>query len=152
MKIKVMIYMVAALFLATAVCGCASAPKKMQEEVAGIKTKVDTLETRVEGMEAKQAEVEKATAEQAQTLEELKVAGTNISIKNRTGKSSERIKDIQACLKSAGYYSGNVDGVKGPMTKKAIKEFQKANGLEADGVVGKKTWEILSKYQGGGNQ
>ncbi|MBN1526450.1 MAG: peptidoglycan-binding protein, partial [Candidatus Omnitrophica bacterium] len=77
--------------------------------------------------------------------------GTNISIKSRPGKGSERIKDIQACLKSAGYYSGSIDGVKGPMTKKAIKEFQRANGLEADGIVGKRTWEILSKYQSGGN-
>ena len=36
--------------------------------------------------------------------------------------------------------------MKGRGTKKAIKEFQKANGLRADGVVGAKTWELLSKY------
>jgi peptidoglycan hydrolase-like protein with peptidoglycan-binding domain len=149
MKIKAMIYTVAALFLAVTVCGCASAPKKMQEEVAGIKTRVETLETRVEGVETKQAEVEKTTGEQAQALEELKGAKTNISVKSRTGKGSERIKDIQTCLKSAGFYNGEIDGVKGKQTRKAIKEFQKANGLEADGVVGKKTWELLTKYSQG---
>jgi peptidoglycan hydrolase-like protein with peptidoglycan-binding domain len=32
------------------------------------------------------------------------------------------------------------------MTRKAIEEFQKANGLEVDGKVGPKTWRVLSKY------
>lgn len=59
------------------------------------------------------------------------------------GKPSSQ--DIQTALKNAGFYSGNVDGKIGPMTKKAIIEFQKANGLQPDGKVGPKTWEILSK-------
>lgn len=55
-------------------------------------------------------------------------------------------QDIQAALKNAGYYTGNIDGKKGSMTKKAIEDFQKANNLQADGKVGPKTWEALSKY------
>ena len=58
-------------------------------------------------------------------------------------------KDIQTALKNAGFYNGKIDGSKGRSTKKAIKEFQKANGLRADGVVGKKTWELLGKYAEG---
>ncbi|MCX5706848.1 MAG: peptidoglycan-binding domain-containing protein [Candidatus Omnitrophica bacterium] len=54
--------------------------------------------------------------------------------------------DIQAALKNAGFYTGKVDGKIGPMTKKAISEFQKANNLEADGKVGAKTWTALSRY------
>ncbi|MDI6758555.1 MAG: peptidoglycan-binding domain-containing protein [Candidatus Omnitrophota bacterium] len=53
--------------------------------------------------------------------------------------------EIQTCLKNAGYYAGEIDGKIGPMTKKAIKDFQEANNLEADGKVGPKTWEALSK-------
>ena len=34
----------------------------------------------------------------------------------------------------------------GKTTKKAIKEFQKANGLTTDGIVGKQTWLRLKKY------
>ena len=41
---------------------------------------------------------------------------------------------------------GSVDGKLGPKSKKAIEEFQKANGLKADGKVGPKTWEALSKH------
>ena len=54
--------------------------------------------------------------------------------------------EIQTALKNAGYYAGNIDGKIGPLTKKAIEEFQKANALKADGKVGPKTWEILSKH------
>jgi len=55
-------------------------------------------------------------------------------------------KDIQTALKNAGFYTGGIDGKIGPMTKKAIEDFQKAKGLQVDGKVGPKTWEVLSPY------
>jgi murein L,D-transpeptidase YcbB/YkuD len=55
-------------------------------------------------------------------------------------------KNIQTALKNAGFYKGPVDGKIRKKTKKAVKEFQRANGLTADGVVGKKTWAELKKY------
>ena len=54
--------------------------------------------------------------------------------------------EIQTALKNAGFYAGNVDGKIGPKSKKAIEDFQKANGLKADGKVGPKTWEAMSKH------
>ncbi|MCX5668718.1 MAG: peptidoglycan-binding domain-containing protein [Candidatus Omnitrophica bacterium] len=54
--------------------------------------------------------------------------------------------EIQTALKNAGFYAGNIDGKIGPKSKKAIEDFQKANGLKADGKVGPKTWEAMSKY------
>ena len=55
-------------------------------------------------------------------------------------------KNIQAALKNAGFYKGKIDGDIGPLTKKAIREFQAENNLTADGKVGPKTWAALSKY------
>ena len=55
-------------------------------------------------------------------------------------------KQIQRALRSAGFYQGPVDGKIGPKTKEAIKSFQKANGLKADGIVGKRTSAELNKY------
>lgn len=54
--------------------------------------------------------------------------------------------EIQTALKNAGFYNAEIDGKIGPMTKKSIVEFQKTNGLQADGKVGPKTWEVLSPY------
>ncbi|MDD5130014.1 MAG: peptidoglycan-binding domain-containing protein [Candidatus Omnitrophica bacterium] len=54
--------------------------------------------------------------------------------------------EIQTALKNAGFYTGNVDGKIGPKSKKAIEDFQKANGLKVDGKVGPKTWEMLSRH------
>ncbi|OGX14754.1 MAG: hypothetical protein A2166_05565 [Omnitrophica WOR_2 bacterium RBG_13_41_10] len=55
-------------------------------------------------------------------------------------------QEIQTALKNAGFYAGNIDGKIGPVSKKAIEEFQNASGLVVDGKVGPKTWEALSKH------
>ena len=62
------------------------------------------------------------------------------------GPYKPTVNEIQTALKNAGFYSGTVDGKLGPNTKKAITEFQKSQGLVADGKVGPKTWDLLSKY------
>jgi peptidoglycan L-alanyl-D-glutamate endopeptidase CwlK len=36
-----------------------------------------------------------------------------------------------------------VDGAFGKATERAVKEFEKRQGLGVDGVVGKKVWDIL---------
>ncbi len=151
MERKYLIYsvlIVCAIFLFS---GCGTVPKKFKEEVGGIKTRVETLESRVEGVETKQAESERIASEQAQAMEEMKGerVKTNISVKSRVGKGRGWTKEIQTCLKNAGFYNGKIDGIKGKNTKKAIKEFQKANGLTPDGIAGKKTWELLSRYSAG---
>jgi peptidoglycan hydrolase-like protein with peptidoglycan-binding domain len=56
------------------------------------------------------------------------------------------VKQIQKALKSAGFYQGPIDGKIGPKTKEAIIKFQKAKGLKADGIVGKRTSAELNKY------
>jgi len=148
MKIKI-VWPIAIICLILAVAGCGTAPKKLREEVTGIKTRVDTLESRVEGVETRQMEQERVVSEQTEKVEQLKTERrprTNIGVRSRGGKGEERVKEIQVSLKSAGFYTGKIDGIKGRNTRKAIREFQKANGLVADGIVGKKTWELLSKY------
>jgi len=54
-------------------------------------------------------------------------------------KDSEEVRQMQKRLKELGYYSGSADGDFGPATDKAVKAFQKANGLTADGKAGKQT-------------
>jgi len=145
-------YFIAALLTLCLVAGCETVPKKFKAEVSDIKSRVDTLETRVEGVETKTADVERMSSEQAKAIEDMKSkpVGTNFSVKHRSGsKSKENIRDIQTCLKNAGFYNGKIDGIKGRQTRKAVRDFQEANGLKADGVAGPKTWDALSKYMSG---
>ena len=53
------------------------------------------------------------------------------------------ITDAQTVLKSLGLYKGNIDGVNGSGTKKALKEFQKLAGLVVDGILGPNTIDAL---------
>jgi len=42
-----------------------------------------------------------------------------------------------------GLYSGSLDGVAGPETKRALAEFQKSNGLERTVTLDQKTADAL---------
>lgn len=54
------------------------------------------------------------------------------------------VKKVQELLVKSGFLKDkDVDGIFGRGTEKAVKDFQKANGLGADGIVGKNTWKAL---------
>ena len=61
----------------------------------------------------------------------------------RQGDSGSAVTTIQTKLKNWGYYSGSVDGIFGSQTTKAVRWFQRKNGLTADGVVGTATQRAL---------
>ena len=63
----------------------------------------------------------------------------------RTGSTGARVTALQSKLISLGYLSGSADGTYGKMTAAAVKSYQKANGLTADGLAGKKTLQALEK-------
>lgn len=61
----------------------------------------------------------------------------------RSGSKGTQVKVLQWLLNLNGYDAGKVDGIFGSNTLKALKAYQKAKGLEADGVAGKKTWTMI---------
>lgn len=61
----------------------------------------------------------------------------------KKGASGSMVREIQTRLKAWGYYSGQVDGVYGSQTEKAVRYFQKKNGLSVDGQVGNLTLAAL---------
>lgn len=63
--------------------------------------------------------------------------------KLKKNDSSEAVFWLQSKLKELGYYGGKVTGTYLDGTVNAVKAFQKANGLSADGVAGVKTLEAL---------
>ncbi len=69
----------------------------------------------------------------------------------KKGSSGPTVSEIQTRLKNWGYYSGSVDGVYGSQTEKAVRWFQKKNGLQVDGQVGNLTLAALGMTPTGNN-
>ncbi len=63
----------------------------------------------------------------------------------KKGAKRDEVKSLQAILIGFGYSCGSsgVDGSFGAATDKAVRAYQKAHGLTADGSVGPKTWASL---------
>lgn len=55
-------------------------------------------------------------------------------------KKGSRGDDVKAVQTALHCYP---DGIYGDLTTEAVREFQKANNLEVDGIVGRQTWNAL---------
>lgn len=65
----------------------------------------------------------------------LKQGGTN---------SKADVKLLQQSLNAYKNYHLAIDGILGPATTSAVKDFQSSNALAVDGIVGPQTWSKLS--------
>ena len=61
------------------------------------------------------------------------------------GSGTEEIETVQRALIELGFKPGPIDGANGPKTEKAVRAFQRKNGLEADGLVGPRTASALNE-------
>lgn len=57
----------------------------------------------------------------------------------KVGSTGSKVKDLQTALNIQGFYSGAIDGVYDSAVQSAVKAFQKAAGLDADGIAGNYT-------------
>jgi Putative peptidoglycan binding domain len=53
------------------------------------------------------------------------------------------IANVQGVLQQQGYYQGEVDGLLGPLTRSAIANYQRANGLAETAAIDQPTLESL---------
>ena len=127
--------------IAAAFSGCATMRQKDNPEIQALKTQVSDLESQ---LQKKDSEIDSLRKSLSSTTEEkYKSAKSSGGL----GSSSvvPSVSQIQTALQNAGY-TLEVDGKMGSQTRAAIKDFQKANELEPDGKVGKRTWVILEPY------
>lgn len=61
------------------------------------------------------------------------------------GAAGSKVKTLQVRLEMQGYDPGPIDGIFGARTKAAVKDFQQAYSLKADGAVDEITWQTLSR-------
>lgn len=64
----------------------------------------------------------------------------------RRGDSGTEVRTLQRALNNASFNAGTVDGIFGSRTEEAVRAFQRANGLQVDGIVGPRTWAALTPY------
>lgn len=68
----------------------------------------------------------------------------------RLGSTGNSVRIVQEALNAVGSVRPSisrvsVDGIFGPLTQNAVREFQRIFGLQADGIVGPITWDRLIK-------
>lgn len=65
----------------------------------------------------------------------------------KPGMKSESVKIVQKLLLELGYPVGQIDGICGPGTADAIKQFQMTHDLIPDGIVGEVTLAYLHRAE-----
>ena len=156
--IGIIIAMISLVFLS----GCVTT-SKYKTDIERLQSRIDELQAAVKqqdgdkvALKEAQQQLEDALKKQAQINDALrqdvdatkkKLASLNRrKPEDKTELKMPNAKEIQTSLKNAGFYAGELDGVIGPATKEAVRKFQEANQLTPDGVVGSKTWALLTKY------
>ncbi|MBP2652786.1 MAG: hypothetical protein H6Q73_355 [Firmicutes bacterium] len=70
----------------------------------------------------------------------------NISVL-RIGMRGNNVNELQSYLIKNGFLAGKPDGIFGQATLAAVREFQQAARLTADGMVGAKTLDMIKAYK-----
>ena len=124
--------------------GCVTTQRGQGIQTQELQTRVNYLELE---LKRKNQEINRLESELEKTqYVTLNPNDQKIEYKESEASKEIPLKQVQIALRKAGFYKGDIDGKQGPKTKEAIKAFQKARGLKVDGVVGKTTWQALSRY------
>lgn len=129
--------------------GCATARKQQEMQIQELKNQITVLESQVQSKDQEILSLKEALDKPVVSQNKGIIESGKVVIKKVTlgeAKSRPSVRQIQLALQNAGYNPGDVDGKMGRQTKDAIRAFQRANNLPADGRVGKRTWFVLKKY------
>ena len=147
-------YVLATVLFGTMVLttGCTT-KKRHQRDVTNLQNQIGTLQSDV-------ARLDQSLKDTDSALKATQAGGTSQGVGSNSalGQFTEGAiyrtpsgfelpaAGIQKALKKAGYYQGILDGKVGSKTKQALRNFQKDNGLEPDGVCGRQTWARLQSF------
>ena len=145
--------MAALIAMASLVSGCAGA--QTRQELARLQSQIGLLDERVIQLERSavgggvSAGAFSEPAVSVGAMPDAKTPAKKAAAEPAASSAASlkpTTREIQQALQNAGFYQGAVDGKMGPVTREAVKEFQRVHGLTDDGVVGKRTWAKLKSY------
>ena len=152
MRRGVTLFTTALLGILVLTTGCTT-KKRHQRDITNLQTQIGGLQSEVARLDQSLKDTEMAL-KSVQERGTTPAAGSTSVLGQLTEGAIYRTPSgfelpaasIQRALKNAGYYQGTLDGKVGSRTKQAIRNFQRENGLTADGVCGRQTWARLKSF------
>ncbi len=141
---KVFVFSAFSFGMALFLTGCATTRPKPADPSTDLSAQVTQLQGEIQAKDQQIQDLQYQLSSHQESIQ----TGSNFA---GGGKSKlirvlgVSVKALQEALAAAGLDPGPIDGRMGQKTKAAIKAFQKKNSLNADGVVGEKTWALLKK-------
>jgi peptidoglycan hydrolase-like protein with peptidoglycan-binding domain len=77
------------------------------------------------------------------TTQAFPAGQTKAQSRQQAPTTNESMRQVQQALKDAGFEPGPVDGILGPRTREALRNFQTANNLQATGEANQDTIAAL---------
>jgi len=113
--------------------------QSLQQQIEKLKAQIETLIAQIETLRQARMEIKETAKEIKVTLKLIKQL--------RFGMTGEDVKLLQEILATDPdvYPEGLVTGYFGPLTRNAVKKFQKIAGIEQVGVVGPKTLSKINE-------
>ncbi|MCP3098427.1 peptidoglycan-binding protein [Myxococcus sp. K15C18031901] len=98
----------------------------------------------VKGYSAESSFSSKNSMAAARAADRASVMGYTSGTMRKGTKNEASVRSLQDRLRSSGFNPGKTDGQFGPATERALRDYQRAAGLKADGVAGQKTFDALN--------
>ncbi len=78
------------------------------------------------------------------------VLGVGLALPAVADASRANVAALQVAMRALGLYGSTVDGIAGPLTRGAVRTFQRRRNLQVDGIAGPRTRRALGRRGGPG--
>ena len=73
------------------------------------------------------------------------VLGVGLCLPAAAEASRANVAAVQVAMRALGLYGSTIDGIAGPLTRNAVRTFQRRRGLQVDGIAGPHTRHALGR-------
>ncbi|MGH7796445.1 MAG: peptidoglycan-binding domain-containing protein [Candidatus Binatia bacterium] len=129
--------------------------ERMRRENDDIRRPRDTSQAPIDSTPERAASSNQATTSSQSTSSDQAVSSRQASgqaISSGQANQPDQIRQAQMALNKRGFNAGPQDGVWGPETESAIREFQKSRGLEVTGRLNDRTMKELGVAERSGER